>query len=136
MAAERFTRKEADALLPYLAPILFQIRELKHQHDQCREQIAELSLKTRSNGHGPETELRTARDGMEKAAVKIKELAERVQSYGCELKDMEMGLIDFRWLREDREVYLCWKLGEARVEHWHELETGFAGRQPLEEEAE
>ncbi|TMB93458.1 MAG: DUF2203 family protein, partial [Chloroflexi bacterium] len=77
-----------------------------------------------------------ARDGMEKAAVKIKELAERVQSYGCELKDMEMGLIDFRWLREDREVYLCWKLGEARVEHWHELETGFAGRQPLEEEAE
>jgi hypothetical protein len=52
---------------------------------------------------------------------------------GIELKDPEQGLIDFRSIREGREVYLCWKLGEERVSHWHEIDAGFAGRQALEE---
>jgi len=60
-------------------------------------------------------------------------LIEKVQGMGVELKDVEVGLIDFRSIREGREVYLCWQLGEEHVTHWHELDTGFAGRQPLEE---
>jgi hypothetical protein len=58
----------------------------------------------------------------------IAELAE----LGVELKDPFQGLLDFRAEREGHDVYLCWKLGEDRVGHWHELEAGFAGRQPME----
>ncbi|MDE3088076.1 MAG: DUF2203 domain-containing protein [Chloroflexota bacterium] len=50
---------------------------------------------------------------------------------GCELKDLDQGLVDFPSYREDKLVYLCWKRGEPRIEFWHDLESGFGGRQPL-----
>ena len=53
---------------------------------------------------------------------------------GCEVKDLETGLIDFPSIREGRTVYLCWRLGEDKVGHWHEVDAGFAGRQPVERE--
>ena len=133
MAPERFTVEEANDLLPYLAPLLVQIRALKGEHDRSQEKVAELTLKMRSNGHILEDELRLKREALEKAAAKLAELVERVQSYGCQLKDMEMGLIDFPAIRDGREVYLCWKLGEEQIGYWHDVEAGYAGRQPLED---
>jgi hypothetical protein len=62
---------------------------------------------------------------------RMKEYIEELQYLGIELKDFDTGLIDFPSRRENREVYLCWKLGEAEVAHWHELEAGFAGRQKI-----
>jgi len=53
----------------------------------------------------------------------------------CELTDIDQGLIDFRAEMDGREVYLCWKLGEERIDWWHELDAGFAGRQPLPRQA-
>ena len=47
-------------------------------------------------------------------------------------KGFEAGLVDFYSLREDRPIFLCWRLGEARITHWHEIESGFAGRQPID----
>ena len=55
-----------------------------------------------------------------------------VNTLGCEVKDLETGLIDFPSLREGRIVYLCWRLGEDRIGHWHEVEAGFAGRKPVD----
>ena len=55
-----------------------------------------------------------------------------VTTLGCEVKDLETGLIDFPSLREGRIVYLCWRLGEDRIGHWHEVEAGFAGRKPVD----
>jgi hypothetical protein len=54
-----------------------------------------------------------------------------IQEIGCELKDLDQGLVDFPSYREGKLVYLCWKRGEARVSYWHDLEAGFPGRQPL-----
>lgn len=62
----------------------------------------------------------------------LRDALEELQTFGCELKDPETGLIDFLSLRDGQEVYLCWKLGEQRIEFWHYLHTGFAGRQPLD----
>ncbi len=59
-------------------------------------------------------------------------LLEELEQLGVDLKDPFQGLLDFRANREGREVLLCWKLGEDSVGHWHELEAGFAGRQPIE----
>jgi hypothetical protein len=50
------------------------------------------------------------------------------------LKDRQMGLVDFPGEWEGRRVWLCWRLGEPSVQYWHELEAGFAGRQPLQPE--
>ena len=54
-----------------------------------------------------------------------------LEDEGILIKDVQGGLIDFPHIREDREVLLCWKIGEKKVEYWHEIETGFRGRQPL-----
>ena len=134
MAPKRFSRQEADDLLPYLAPVLFQMRKLKRRHDELRAQLAEVSGKSRSNGHGVDHDAAQARREMEAAAAQISGLMEKVQGMDVELKDIDTGLVDFRTLREGREVYLCWKLGEENVSHWHDLDTGFAGRQPLGED--
>ena len=64
-------------------------------------------------------------------AQTLRKLAEELSSFGCELKDPDRGLIDFLSLRDGREIYLCWYLGEERINYWHYLHTGFAGRQPL-----
>ncbi|MCH8919420.1 MAG: DUF2203 domain-containing protein [Chloroflexi bacterium] len=54
-----------------------------------------------------------------------------VTSFGCELKGLDQGLIDFPAERDGRTIYLCWQLGEETIAHWHDIETGFAGRQQL-----
>lgn len=120
-------------MLPYVAPLLFKLQSLKHEHDKQQEQAGEISARMRGNGHGLGDDLRKAQAELQKTATQINELAERINGMGCELKDMEMGLIDFRALVNGREAYLCWKLGEEHVLYWHELHTGFASREPLED---
>lgn len=133
MAPKRFTREEAEELLPYVAPVLFKMQELKRRRDALQARGAELVQKSRGNGHGVDNEAGKVRREIEETGSRINELIEKVQSMGVELKDIEAGLIDFRSIREGREVYLCWKLGEEHVSHWHELDAGFAGRQALED---
>ena len=58
-------------------------------------------------------------------------VAKRFGDLGCELKDIDKGLVDFYSLRDGNLVYLCWMEGEETISHWHTLEDGFAGRQPL-----
>jgi len=55
-----------------------------------------------------------------------------VTAVGCEVKDLETGLIDFPSRRQGKVVYLCWRLGEKRVGHWHEVNAGYAGRKPVD----
>ncbi len=133
MPPRRFTLEEAESLLPRLTALLLEMRELKLQHDRFQEQLAELGARMRSNGHGIEDEAGEVRKGLEEKTAGVNRMIEQVQDLGCELKGIEEGLIDFRALKDGREVYLCWKLGEPNIEWWHGLDTGFAGRQPLRE---
>jgi hypothetical protein len=64
--------------------------------------------------------------------TQLRAAIEKVQSYGCEVKDLDIGLIDFRTFYRGREVYLCWKLGEQGIKWWHSLDDGFRGRQPID----
>ena len=63
--------------------------------------------------------------------IAIERLAIRIRTHGCIIKDLNNGLIDFLSTRDGREVYLCWRFGEPRVEFYHDLNTGFKGRQPI-----
>ena len=65
----------------------------------------------------------------------MQEFEEELHKLGVELKDPNTGLVDFPSMRNAREVYLCWRLGEPGVEYWHELNAGFAGRQSIKENA-
>ena len=60
------------------------------------------------------------------------EYIKELEMIGCELKQPEIGLVDFPAQLEDRVVWLCWKMGEPEISHWHELDDGFDGRQPAE----
>ena len=56
---------------------------------------------------------------------------EKLGKIGCILKDLDLGLVDFYFRFEDRDVFLCWKLGENRIKAWHEIDSGYSGRQPI-----
>jgi hypothetical protein len=61
----------------------------------------------------------------------IEQLLEKIQAHGCFVKDMNAGLVDFLAKRDGRDVYLCWRYGEPQVAHYHDLHTGYNGRQPV-----
>jgi len=132
MKPRQFTLEEANALLPRLSDLLLQIQESKARHDRLEEQAEEYAHHVSSNGHVVERKLNETRQELAKAAAEVNSLIDRVNELGCEVKDIDEGLVDFPSEREGRDVYLCWKLGEPDIRWWHDLETGFAGRQPLE----
>lgn len=63
----------------------------------------------------------------------LREQVERIQSTGCEIKDIESGLVDWLARHDGRDIWLCWRFGESEVRFWHDLESGFAGRRPVSE---
>jgi hypothetical protein len=136
MAPRQFTLAEAESVLPRLTELMLELRVRKAEYDRFMQQVEELGQKMRGNGNLGDSELKEAQAGLEQAAEAVNSLAEEVQEMGCELKGIEEGLIDFRAEMDGREIYLCWKFGEGRIDWWHELDTGFVGRQPLSREAE
>lgn len=124
-----FTLEEATALLPVLTPILRLIQENKRRLDELQTQLEGFTPAMRTNGHAAQA-----------AAVEleISSLVEALQSdiaevqrLGVEIKDLDMGLVDFPSLRDGRVVYLCWQVDEPEIAFWHDLHTGLAGREPL-----
>jgi hypothetical protein len=134
MAPRRFTLQEAERLLPRLSELLADIQARKADYETFHRRVEALGQKMKGNGHMLE-DLKEAQTGLEHAAEEVNRIAEELRGTGCELKDIEQGLVDFRSEIEGRQVYLCWKLGEPTIDWWHELDTGFAGRQPLPPEA-
>ena len=97
-----------------------------------QETLAAFQAKARGNGgvsRGPE--VAAARQAAERLAAQLRQGIEEVQAFGCVLKDLEMGLVDFPAVRDGAEVYLCWRLGEDRIGFWHGIDEGYAGRKPL-----
>jgi len=133
MPPRRFTLQEAENLLPRLTDVLSRMRTLKAQHDRLERELALVAIKSASNGHDVDIESRQRQAGLQQIAQQINGLIEDIQEIGCEVKGIEEGLVDFRTLLAGREVYLCWKLGEETIDWWHDLDTGFSGRQRLPE---
>ncbi len=117
-----FTVDEANGMLGEAGAALERIRAARQVVFAQGERVHEGAG---GNGGGPE--------GAEylEAQETLKRDMEWFAEEGVILRDPESGLIDFPAEREGRVVYLCWQLGEDRITHWHEPETGFAGRQPL-----
>ena len=117
-----YTVAEANALLPYLAPTLVELREKYELAEAARENVARAAV---GNGWSEKRERWSA------TMARVAELMERLEEWGIQLRDLSTGLVDFPALRLDEEVFLCWRLGEPEVAWYHRRDEGFGGRRPL-----
>ncbi len=130
-SAERyFTVEEANATLPYVRSI---VSDVVNTHAKWREQVGRyevLAANSRSET-GETREQVTLREEVDTTARRIADYLQELESVGCTFKGFDVGLVDFLSTQNGKDVYLCWKLGESVITHWHELDGGFAGRQLL-----
>lgn len=138
MAEKYFDRHEAEELLPEIGQILEEARKQKHALDSITAEISNAALRIMMLGGSlpPFAELNYKKTQREKVAEQLSKTVDEIQQTGCVVKDLDTGLVDFPSLRGGEKVYLCWKLGEARIEYWHGIEEGFAGRKPLDDTPE
>jgi len=120
-----FSRDEANALLPRLKPLLRQLRDAK---DELTDEEAHEALSEAAPANGGGEEGRQV--GI--AFLEVRRLLEALADSGIVLRDIDRGLVDFPAILEGREAYLCWELGEDEVSFWHDLSSGYRGREPLD----
>jgi hypothetical protein len=125
-----FTLEEARTLLPTVRVLLADIQAAKRDLDQASAELDRLLGLTGGNGHLAGQVSRAQTEAHTKGQALADRLAE-LDDLGIEIKGIEQGLIDFPSMRGDRVVYLCYLLGEDDITFWHEVDGGFAGRQPL-----
>ena len=126
-----FTVEEARALVPRLRDMLLALQSEKRELDRELNELRRIAPLAFLNGSAQKLQAHEERTATLVRAIREKVRA--VHELGVEVKDLDMGLVDFPSLRDGREVYLCWKVDEPTVAFWHELDAGFRGRQPLEE---
>ena len=120
-----FTVEEANALIPQLLVDIPRLQELMANLTQKYPDVKKAREKAQLNGGSLQ--------GVDyiNCIFKINCLTEQLESKGCILKGIKYGLVDFPSLREGKEVYLCWKIPERHIEYWHDIQSGFAGRQRI-----
>jgi hypothetical protein len=128
-----FTREEAEALLPTVDRLLGEAQVLAESLSKTEGEAQASQRKPRTNGQVPSESHGTGTDAARRAvATQLAAVIERIQGMGIVVRDVRSGLIDFPTLRDARVVQLCWRRGEPfEIHWWHEVDGGFAGRQPL-----
>jgi len=122
-----FTVEEANSLLPTVRPIVRSIQKAHHRLISFQASARQAAAGAENGGGGLVEGTRYA-----KVLLDLSTHAGKLESLGIQLKDYHQGLIDFPSMRDGRVVLLCWKADEGdQVEWWHDVEAGFAGRQPL-----
>ena len=130
-----FTLEEAQSLLPVLESLLKRAMESKGAAEQVESALSELARRIYLSG-GMKVDVSTVakqRAEMENHLQRVRESIAEIDSIGVQVKDLESGLLDFPCRLDDQVVLLCWRMGETSIEHWHTVEAGFQGRQPLDE---
>jgi len=126
MPTRYFTVEEANAALLTLRPVVAAMLKAREKIVAARPDLWPVLEKAAGNG------------GSDKASAVLVDFeivrrgALAIEGLGIVLKDINTGLVDFLSRRDGRDVYLCWRFDEPKVAFWHDLEAGFAGRQPLE----
>ena len=126
-----FTLDEAERTLPLVQRI---VQDLTGEYPAWRAAVARFEMLTGGAraDWGETGELLAARESIAAHAERINRYLQELELVGCVFKGFEAGLVDFYSLRDDRPVFLCWRLGEERITHWHEIDAGFTGRQPID----
>jgi hypothetical protein len=125
MPTHYFTAAEANSLLPRVMVVISEMMEARQRIIDAQPELWPVLEKAVGNGGSKKagellSEFRRVENGMR-----------TLGEMGCILKDVNTGLVDFPTIRNGREALLCWRYGEPKVGYWHDVESGFAGRQPL-----
>ena len=131
----RFSLEQANSTLPLVKRI---VRDIVRTHSEVLkcQQLLERSSTGRQQQRqqptaAPAPTPQETQGQLERHMTRLEDYVEELTEVGAELKDYQMGLIDFIGRHQGHDVCLCWKLGEERIAYWHELDAGFAGRQPV-----
>ena len=121
-----FTLQEANETLDTIRPLMDELQEIRGAILKNQPEAWPAIEKSAGNGGN------RALSDMVQDFEKLDALVHRIQDLGALIKDINLGLLDFPALKEGHEVYLCWQYGEGEIAFWHEVEAGFAGRQPID----
>lgn len=130
-----FTLEEAQTLLPVLKSLLKRGMDAKVTIEQTEKELQDLKHRILLSGGLMVDVPATARKRAEsdKAVQSAKDALAEIEAIGVQIKDLDIGLLDFPCVVEDEIILLCWKYGEEKIEYWHGLEEGFRGRKPIDE---
>lgn len=130
-----FTLDEAQDLLPVLESLLRTAIEGKKQAEAIEAEFQALAHRIFINGgmslNVPQIAFKKAE--REKAVQRVKDAMAEIDAMGVQVKDLDIGLLDFPCEVDGQIILLCWKLGEKAIMHWHGVSEGFAGRKPIDE---
>ena len=127
MEKRYFTLGEARQLLPLIKQLVGRAVDLSQEMQGYEQEVRGLVENSANNSGSP------GGTSYLECLINMRECIDKIQQAGCLVKSVQEGLIDFPHWKDDREVYLCWRYGEDEIRYWHEVEAGFAGRQPIEE---
>ncbi|MBI4177832.1 DUF2203 domain-containing protein [bacterium] len=133
MGRKYYTLDEANEALPNVKNMAAKIRRAESVRQARQEEHARVMQAIAQNGgdFSAEKFLRLAQS-LERSTRQLQRLMDNLQSsFGCEIKGLQPLLVDFYSKRAGQDIYLCWQEGEPEITHWHNLNAGFAGRQPL-----
>ena len=135
MKIEIFTVEQANRRLTEIRPEIVRLVGVKREFDRLQTEMAVLQLA--AAGASPDNPdslaLRGLGERRDQLADQIARGVSAIHRHGCLVKDLDRGLVDFYALAGDRLVFLCWKVDEVEVSHWHTLEGGFGQRQSLKQ---
>ncbi len=121
-----FTLQEANETLNIIRPLMEEIQHIRRKIQRDQPDVWPAVVKSAGNGGN------RALSTMVQDFEKLDALIHRIQEMDVLIKDVNLGLLDFPALKGGHEVYLCWQYGEGEIAFWHEVDAGFAGRQPIE----
>jgi hypothetical protein len=130
-----FTLEEAQSLLPVVESLLRRAIEGKQSAETVDSGLSDLARRIYLSG-GMKVDVGSVarqRAEMESHLQVARESIAEIDSIGVQVKDLDSGLIDFPCRLDDKVVLLCWQMGEPAIEHWHTMEAGFQGRQPVDD---
>ena len=129
-----FSLRDAERLRAQLEPILIEAIEARRKLAELEEQLAKLAERIQQSGGMMLSFEKAAKQRLERnrLAESIHSALEQIQSTGCIVKDIEVGLLDFPARINGEAVYLCWRLGEDRIRFYHSQDEGFSGRKPID----
>ena len=126
-----FSVREAAATLPLVGRVVGDLLEAYPRWKSLVARYEVLTTPLKATDGEPQ-EVLALREAAAREAGRINDFLLELEEVGCVFKGFDAGLVDFYALRDDRLVFLCWRMGEPRITHWHEIDSGFAGRQPID----
>ncbi len=130
-----FTLDEAQSMLPLVESLLKRAIESKQAAEAVEVELTAFARRIHVSGgmHVDIAKIAAQRNSLEEHVQRARETVAEIDEIGVQIKDLDTGLLDFPCRIEDDVVLLCWKSGETTIEYWHTMESGFKGRQPIDD---